>query len=82
MYGVGFSHIYNDIQKKGADLPDHGGDGRAGDAQRREAEEPEDEDRVQDDIDHTAGDEEQHGDLHFADALEDLLKGDLEQRAE
>lgn len=51
-------------------------------AKRRETEQSEDQDRIEYNIDDTAGDEKVHCNLHFTDSLEDLFKCNLKKRAE
>ena len=81
-HGVSFSQVDCDIQQKRADLPDDGGDRCSCSAEPGKSEKSEDEDRIKDDVDHTAHAQQIHGDLHFSDPLEDLLKCDLQQCAE
>lgn len=56
--------------------------GSACNAKRRETEQSEDQDRIEYNIDDTAGDEKVHCNLHFTDSLEDLFKCNLKKRAE
>ena len=71
-----------DVEQERADLSDDSCNRRSCDAEPGKAEEPEDQDRIEDDIDHAAGAQQIHSDLHFADSLEDLFKRNLQQGAE
>ncbi len=82
MNRVRLSQVDCHVQQKSADLPNDCGDRRAGDSEPGKSEKSEDEDRIQDDIDHTSDTQQVHRDLHFADSLEDLFKSDLQQSAE
>ena len=82
MDGVRLSQIYNDVEQEGADLSDYRGNSGAGHFKLGESEKPEYKDGVQDNIDDASHDEQDHGDLHLPDPLEDLFKSDLQQRTE
>ena len=66
-----------EVDYKGNGLPDAGGKGRTGNAQGGHRPKAEDEDRVEGDVGHAAGDQRHHGNIHPAHGLEDLLKGEV-----
>ena len=68
--------VDHEVEDEGDGLTDAGGQRCTGDAQRGHRAEAEDEDGVQQDIAHAARDEGEHGELHPAHSLKDLLEGE------
>ena len=78
--------IFEVVERHGDDradaLTDHRCPGSAGDAELREAEQTEDEDRVEDDVRDRAGQLRDHGIDRAAGRLQEALEGDLDKNAE
>ncbi len=74
--------IDDNVEEKCADLSDDCGDGSSGNAEGGASEEPEDQDRVQYDVDNASCAQKVHGDFHLSDALKDLFESDLQQGTE
>ncbi len=77
-----FAVVHHNVEQKGGNLPDDRGDGGADDAEGRESQETEDQNRVQDNVDDTAGGKQHHGDFHGAHGLKYFLHGKLKLAAE
>ena len=78
--------IFEVVEHHGDDradaLPDHRCPGSAGDAELREAEQTEDQDRVEDNVRDRAGQLRDHGIDRAAGRLQEALEGDLNKNAE
>ena len=82
VYAVGLSGDDVEAVEHGQNLSDDGGDSCPGNSKRGKTEQPEDQHRIEDNIDHTSDNEKIHGDLHLSDTLEDLFECKLQQCAE
>lgn len=82
MDSVGLMQINCDVKQERADLSDDGGNRGSCHTESGKAKESEDQDRIEDDVDHAAGAQQIHGNLHFSDPLENLFKRNLQQGAE
>ena len=69
--------VAREVDAEGDELAEVGGQRRTGNAQRRDRAKAEDQDGVEHDVADTARDQRDHGGVHLADGLKELLKGQV-----